>query len=114
MNIGGWSWYPDPYFFLNPRFHSSQHGSNGNGKGYENKTVDELLNKAVTETVDQKERAKLYQQAVAEILGDHATIEFDNLDIATGINPKVKGFNLSPDGSIHVVSPNGVNISIKE
>ncbi|WP_078544752.1 ABC transporter substrate-binding protein [Litchfieldia alkalitelluris] len=113
MNIGGWSWYPDPYFFLNPRFHSSQHGSNGNGKAYESSKVDELLNRALTETVDQAERAKLYQEAVAEIMGDFATIEFDNLDIAVGINPKVKGFNLSPDGSIHVVSPNGVNISIE-
>lgn len=114
MNIGGWSWYPDPYFFLNPRFHSSQQGSNGNGKGYENETVDELLDRALTETADQEERATLYQEAVAEIMGDYATIEFDNLDIATGINPKVKGFNLSADGSIHVVSPNGVNISIEE
>jgi peptide/nickel transport system substrate-binding protein len=114
MNIGGWSWYPDPYFFLNPRFHTSQHGSNGNGKAYNNSKVDELLNKAVTETVDQEERSKLYQEAVAEIMGDYATIEFDNLDISTGINPKVKGFNLSPDGTISVVSPNGVNISIEE
>jgi peptide/nickel transport system substrate-binding protein len=114
MNIGGWSWYPDPYFFLNPRFHTSQHGSNGNGKAYDNAKVDELLNKAVTETVDQAERSKLYQEAVAEIMGDYATIEFDNLDISTAINPKVKGFNLSPDGTISVVSPNGVNISIEE
>lgn len=114
MNIGGWSWYPDPYFFLNPRFHSDQVGSNGNGKAYTNEKVDQLLDRAVSETVDQEERAKLYQEAVTEILNDYATIEFDYLDIATGINPKVKGFNLSPDGTISVVSPNGVNISIEE
>ncbi|WP_017473595.1 ABC transporter substrate-binding protein [Amphibacillus jilinensis] len=112
MNIGGWSWYPDPYFFLNPRFHSNQHGSNGNGKGYANDTVDELLDRALTETVDQEERAELYQEAVSEIMNDYATIEFDNLDIAMGINPKVEGFHLSADGSIYVVSPNGVNISL--
>lgn len=114
MNIGGWSWYPDPYFFLNPRFHSNQHGSNGNGKGYENAKVDELLDRALTQTVDQEERAELYQEAVAEILGDYATIEFDNLDIAMGINDKVKGFNLPADGTISIVSPNGVNVSIEE
>ncbi|NGP45721.1 ABC transporter substrate-binding protein [Bacillaceae bacterium SIJ1] len=113
LSIGGWSWYPDPYFFLNPRFHSSQHGSNGNGKAYENSTVDELLDRAVTETVDQEERAALYQEAVTEILEDYATIAFDNLDIATGVTTKVKGFNLSPDESIYVVSPNGANISIE-
>ncbi|WP_091499663.1 ABC transporter substrate-binding protein [Amphibacillus marinus] len=114
LNIGGWSWYPDPYFFLNPRFHSDQHGSNGNGKGYQSDVVDELLDRALTETVEQAERAELYQEAVTEIMNDYATIEFDNLEIATGINPKVNGFNLSPDGSIYVVSPNGVNISITE
>ena len=114
MNIGGWSWYPDPYFFLNPRFHSSQIGSNGNGKAYKNEKVDELLNRAVTETVDQAERTKLYKEAVTEIMGDYPGIELDNLDIATGISPKVKGFNLSPDGSIYVCSPNGINISLEK
>lgn len=114
MNIGGWSWYPDPYFFLNPRFHSNQQGSNGNGKGYSNPKVDELLDRAMTETVDQGERSTLYQEAVGEILKDYATIEFDYLEIAVGINPKVKGFHLSPDNTIQIVSPNGINISIEE
>ncbi|CQR46269.1 putative D,D-dipeptide-binding periplasmic protein DdpA precursor [Paraliobacillus sp. PM-2] len=114
MNIGGWAWYPDPYFFLNPRFHSNQQGSNGNGKGYENEKVDKLLDKALTETVDQAERSALYKEAVTEIMNDYATIEFDNLDISTGINPKVKGFHLSPDNSISIVSPNGINVSIEE
>lgn len=114
MNLGGWSWYPDPYFFLNPRYHSDQHGSNGNGKGYENEKVDELLDRAVTETVDQDERAEIYIEAVGEIMREYAAIEFDYLEIAIGINPRVKGFNLSPDGTIFVTSPNGVNISIEE
>lgn len=114
MNIGGWSWYPDPYFFLNPRYHSDQHGSNGNGKGYENEKVDQLLDEAVTKTVDQEERAELYKEAVTEIIGDYGAIEIDNLDIATAINNKVKGFHLSPDNSIYIVSPKGINISIEE
>ncbi|SFD88040.1 peptide/nickel transport system substrate-binding protein [Lentibacillus persicus] len=114
MNIGGWSWYPDPYFFLNPRFHSNQHGSNGNGKEYDSEKVDELLDRAISETTDQEERSELYQEAVTEIMNDYATIEFDNLDIATGINSKVQGFNLSADGTIYIVSSNGVNISLEE
>src|SRR5699024_5024702 len=36
MSIGGWNWYPDPYFFLNQLYHSNQLGSLGNGKGFEN------------------------------------------------------------------------------
>lgn len=114
INIGGWSWYPDPYFFLNPRFHSDQHGSNGNGKGYENETVDKLLDQAASKTIDQEERAKIYQEAVKIIMEDYATIEIDNLDIAVGINPKVKGFNLRADGTIYVVNPDGINLYIKE
>lgn len=114
LNIGGWSWYPDPYFFLNPRFHSDQVGSNGNGKGYDNPKVDELLDRALTETVVQEERAALYQEVVAELLSDYATVEFDYLEIGVGINPKVKGFNLSSDGTISVVNANGINLSIEE
>lgn len=114
MNIGGWSWYPDPYFFLNPRFHSNQQGSNGNGKGYSNPNVDELLDRAVSETVDQEERSLLYQEAVTNILNDYATVEFDYLEIAVGISPKVQGFHLSPDNTISVVNPNGINISLNE
>lgn len=111
MNIGGWSWYPDPYFFLDQRFHSDQIGSNANGKGYNNPEVNELLDRAVTETSDQEERAELYSQAMELIMQDYPTVELDNLEIATGVSSKVKGFNLSADGTIYVVSPNGTNIS---
>lgn len=114
MNIGGWSWYPDPYFFLDQRFHSDQIGSNANGKGYSNPEVDELLDRAVTETFDQEERAELYKKAMELIMEDYPTVELDNLDIATGISSKVKGFNLSADGTIYVVSPNGTNVSLDE
>lgn len=114
MNIGGWSWYPDPYFFLDQRFHSDQIGSNANGKGYNNPEVDELLDRAVTETIDQDERASLYQEAMELIMEDYPTVELDNLEIATGISDDVEGFNLSPDGTIYVVSPSGVNISKNE
>ena len=114
MNIGGWSWYPDPYFFLDQRFHSDQIGSNANGKGYNNPEVDELLNRAVTETIDQDERSSLYQEAMELIMADYPTVELDNLEIATGISENVEGFNLSSDGTIHVVSPNGINISKNE
>ncbi|MFD2829952.1 ABC transporter substrate-binding protein [Corticicoccus populi] len=114
MNIGGWSWYPDPYFFLDQRFHSDQIGSNANGKGYSNPEVDALLDRAVTETIDQDERAVLYQEAMELIMQDYPTVELDNLDISTGISDSVKGFNLSADGSIYVVSSNGTNISLEE
>ncbi|MFO1442346.1 ABC transporter substrate-binding protein [Bacillus sp. Bva_UNVM-123] len=112
MSIGGWTWYPDPYFFLYQLFHKDQLGALGNGKGYENPEVDALLDRAVSETVDQNERAALYQQALEIILKDVPRIELDNLDASAGINKKVQGFNVSPDFSIQIVHPNGTNVSL--
>ena len=114
MNIGGWTWYPDPYFFLFQLFHSDQIGSLGNGKGYSNPKVDELLDRAVSETVDQNERAKLYQEALELIVKDVPRIELDNQEVTAGINKKVKGFDVSPDFSVQIVSPNGVNVWLEQ
>lgn len=114
MYIGGWSWYPDPYFFLNQTFHSKQIGSLGNGKGYSNPEVDKLLDRALTETVDQKERAALYQQAIQIIMGTYPRIELDNLDQTAAITHNVKGFDVSSDGSINIVKPNGTNVWLDE
>jgi len=110
MSIGGWTWYPDPYFFLYQLFHTDQLGALGNGKGYENPEVDALLNKAVSETVDQNERAAIYQQALEIILKDVPRIELDNLDASAGISKKVQGYDVSPDFSIQIVHPNGTNV----
>ncbi|AST93885.1 peptide ABC transporter substrate-binding protein [Sutcliffiella cohnii] len=110
MYIGGWSWYPDPYFFLNQTFHSSQIGSLGNGKGYSNPEVDALLDRALSETVVQEERAALYQEAIAIIMSEYARVELDNLHQTAAIRPNVKGFNVAVDPSIQIVSPNGTNV----
>ncbi|WP_223593882.1 ABC transporter substrate-binding protein [Neobacillus bataviensis] len=114
MSIGGWTWYPDPYFFLYQLFSTKQIGALGNGKGYSNPEVDTLLDRAVSETVDQNERAKLYQQALEIILKDVPRIELDNLDATAGINKKVQGFDVSPDFSVQIVNPNGTNVWIKQ
>ncbi|MEH7009997.1 ABC transporter substrate-binding protein [Neobacillus niacini] len=114
MSIGGWTWYPDPYFFLYQLFHTDQIGALGNGKGYSNPEVDSLLERAVSETVDQNERAKLYQQALEIILKDVPRIELDNLEASAGINKKVQGYDVSSDFSIIIVSPNGTNVWMKQ
>ena len=64
-----WSWYPDPYFFLNNLFASNQTTAIGNGAGYVNAEVDDLLLKAV-QTTDQDERAKYYQQVIEIVMND--------------------------------------------
>ena len=114
MSIGGWSWYPDPYFFLYQLFHTDQLSSLGNGKGFENAEVDELLNRALSETADQDERAKLYQEALKIILKEVPRIEIDTQESTAGINKKVQGYEVAPDNSIQIVHPNGTNVWLKK
>ncbi|GKV64368.1 MULTISPECIES: ABC transporter substrate-binding protein [Sporosarcina] len=114
MSIGGWSWYPDPYFFLYQLFHTDQLSALGNGKGYENPEVDKLLNSALSDTADQEERAKLYQEALKIILKDVPRLEIDVQESTAGVNKKVQGFDVSPDNSIQIVHPNGANVWLKQ
>ncbi|KUF29401.1 MULTISPECIES: ABC transporter substrate-binding protein [Lysinibacillus] len=114
MNIGGWTWYPDPYFFLYQLFHTNQIGALGNGKGYSNPEVDKLLERAVSETVVQEERAKLYQEALKLILADVPRIELEATQTVAGVNKKVQGFEVSTDNSVQIVHPNGTNVSISK
>ncbi|AOV08726.1 ABC transporter substrate-binding protein [Sporosarcina ureilytica] len=114
INIGGWSWYPDPYFFLYQLFHTDQIDALGNGKGYNNPEVDKLLNQALAETAVQEERAELYKEAMKLILNDFSRIELDAQESTAGINQKVQGFDVSPDNSIQIVHPNGTNVWLSE
>ena len=114
MSIGGWSWYPDPYFFLYQLFHTDQLSALGNGKGYENPEVDKLLDRALSKTADQDERAVLYQEALKIILKDVPRIEIDVQEATAGINKKVQGYEVSADNSIQIVHPNGANVWIKK
>lgn len=110
MNMGGWTWYPDPYFYLNPLFHSNQIGALGNGKGYDNPEVDALLNRAATETTDQDVRAEYYKDALRLILADVPRLEIGVTDAIAAIRPNVHGFDVSPDSSVFIVNANGTNV----
>lgn len=98
-----WTWYPDPFFFLDKIFHSEAIGSLGNGQGYNNPEVDRLLNEALVLT-DQEERAKLYSQAVKLIVADKAGIYYSNENVTWGVSPKVQGLVQRSDGSIFLVN----------
>lgn len=91
-----WTWYPDPFFFLNNLFHSNQIGSLGNGQGFNMPEMDELLDKAVQVT-DQNERAGYYSQALKLAAEQYAQIVYSNEKIAYGLSPKVQGFSLRAD-----------------
>lgn len=100
-----WSWYPDPDFFLYQMFSSHQVGSLGNGQGYSNPQVDQLLAAAVSSSSDQPTRRGLYVQAQRQILADYPRIEAWTKDFVNGVNKKVQCYQVSSDGMLRIVTP---------
>lgn len=98
-----WTWYPDPYFFLNKIFHSSAIGSLGNGQGFNDAEVDRLLDEALVIT-DQAARAKLYSQAVKAIIAKRPGVFYSNENVTWGVSPKVQDLVQRADGSIFLVN----------
>ena len=99
-----WSWYPDPYFFLNNLFASNQTTAIGNGAGYVNAEVDDLLLKAV-QTTDQDERAKYYQQVIEIAMKDYVGVYYAVPNLYYAVNPRVHGFVQRPDSTLRFVTP---------
>lgn len=102
----GWSWYPDPDFFLYQMFHSKQMNALGNGYGFNSPEVDSLLTKATSETVDQNERAKIYQEILTLIMKESPRVEATLVEVTAGQSKKVQGFEVSPDNSVTIVNKN--------
>lgn len=100
--IMGWTWYPDPDFFLFQMLASDQIGSLGNGGGYSNPELDKLLDQA-SRITDQAERAKVYGQAQDIIAEDLPHLDFYDQDVLTGLSNKVEGYVSRPDGRIVLV-----------
>ncbi|MGL6201481.1 MAG: ABC transporter substrate-binding protein [Lachnospiraceae bacterium] len=107
-----WTWYPDPFFFLNNLFDSSQIGSLGNGQGFNMPEMDELLGKAL-EATDQAERAEYYKQALGLATEQYAQIVYSNEKICYGFSPKVQGFEIRADKQDTFVS-DGINVWLSE
>ena len=98
-----WTWYPDPFFFLNKIFASSAIGSLGNGQGFSNPEVDKLLADALVIT-DQSERAELYKKALKLIVDEKPGIFYANENVTWGVSPKVQGLVQRADGTIFLVN----------
>lgn len=99
-----WTWYPDPFFFLNKMFHSSEIGALGNGQGFNNPEVDRLLDEALMIS-DTEERAKLYKEALRLITENYSRINYSNEKVIAGLNTSVEGYSLRPDNKITICSP---------
>lgn len=106
-----WTWYPDPYFFLNNLFCSTNSSSNGNGALYIDDEVDALLQAAV-ETTDQDERAAYYSKVMERAMKDYTGIYYAVPYNCYGINSRVQDFKPRADGKlIFVYSDNGDSIT---
>ncbi len=99
-----WSWYPDPYFFLNNLFASNQTSAIGNGAGYVNAEVDDLLLKAV-QTTDQDERAEYYQQVIEIAMNDCVGVYYAVPNLYYAVNTRVHDFVQRPDGTLRFITP---------
>ncbi|WP_144744009.1 ABC transporter substrate-binding protein [Enorma burkinafasonensis] len=105
----GWSWYPDPYFFLNKLFASSEIGALGNGAGFNDPEVDDLLQQAL-EVTDQDARADLYKQALAKIVEKDPMLVYATEEVCTGLTQGVQGYVQRADQLVYVVNSE-VNMS---
>lgn len=90
--------YPSMDNFLYPLFHSSEKGNN-NMTFYANPEVDKILEKARSETDDEK-RWELYAQAEKMILDDAPIVPIYFYSYARVVNPSVKNYTLSAMGLI--------------
>ncbi|MDO5688721.1 MAG: ABC transporter substrate-binding protein [Tissierellia bacterium] len=111
--IMGWSWYPDPDFFLFQMLHSNQIGALGNGGGYNNPEVDKILDEATSVTSDQAERTQMYGEALKLIAADLPHLDLYDQDVITGLSNRVKGYTSRPDQTIIIVG-DGVNVWLED
>jgi ABC-type transport system substrate-binding protein len=107
-----WSWYPDPFFFLNKMFHSSEIGGLGNGQGYNNPAVDKLLNDALLVS-DQNVRAAKYKEATKLIVTDLPAIWYANESVIYGLSKKVQGLKVRADSNKRLVDSE-VNVYLEK
>lgn len=98
-----WTWYPDPYFFLNKLFSSTELGALGNGAGFSHEEVDDLLDQALAVT-DQDERAKFYKQALKKIVSYDPILVYGSRGVTTGLSNKVQGFKSRADQLVYIVN----------
>ncbi|MDR3333149.1 MAG: ABC transporter substrate-binding protein, partial [Synergistaceae bacterium] len=99
-----WSWYPDPYFYLDQMFHTRAIGALGNGQGFKSDEVDNLLNEAV-KLPDQDKRTELYKKALRIIVESNAQIDYAVRNVLTGMTKDVHGFTGKADSTVVLCSP---------
>ena len=101
-NLFEYGWvadYPDPVNFLDVLFNSDSRIDTG---GYRNDEVNQLLEKARVEP-DLRARLQLYQKAEEALIEDVAAIPLYFGNDFSLVNPRVKGFSISPLGLMNLL-----------
>ncbi len=111
MGTVSWSWFPDPYFYLNSFFHSRATGTLGGGSCLQNPAIDEILDKAAKKgTIE--ERKALYAEAIKLILDEYPGLYFASENVTWGVSDSVQGLVQRADG-ILILSVPGVTVDLK-
>ncbi len=103
-----WTWYPDPFFFLNKLFYSGEIGALGNGAGFKSEEVDKLLEQALVET-EQTARADLYKQVLKLVVEQNPIFVYSNENVNDAVRSNVQGVVQRADNVI-VLAGDDVNV----
>lgn len=114
MFLQGWTWYPDPEFFLTSFFHSNNVGTLGNGIGYDDPEVTQWLNDAKGSTSEQSERADIYQKVIDKVMGEYVCVPGWTTENVSVVNGKVHGYKVFSDAGVRLVTPSGTNVWIEQ
>lgn len=94
--LGSWGVVTgDADYGLYAMYHSSAKGGAGNRDFYENKKVDELLDRAKTE-INPEVRKKLYEEAQILIVNDAPDVMLYNRNLTVGAQKYIKGLGVHP------------------
>ncbi len=99
-----WSWFPDPYFFLNSFFHSRATGTLGGGSCLQDPEIDALLDKAALKGTTE-ERKAIYAEAIKLILAQYPGLYFASDNITWAVSDRVHGVVQRPDGILILCLP---------
>lgn len=108
-----WTWYPDPYFYLNKMFHEESLGTLGNGQQFNIPEVNDLLDQAVAVS-DQAKRAELYKEALKLITEQYAQIDYAVANVNVGMSNKVHDYPVRADKTIEVADDSLINTWLEE
>lgn len=114
MFLQGWTWYPDPEFFLTSFFHSNNLGTLGNGIGYDDPEVTQWLNDAKGSTAVQEERAEIYKQVIDKVMSEYVCVPGWTTENVSVIDGSVHGYKVFSDAGVRLVTPDGTNVWMEQ